>query len=335
MTRTSEYVSAGHPDKIADAITSFILDRYLEADPNVRYAVEALIKDETVTLAGEITSEVDFSPADLTSFAQIAVLGIGYDRAYQDAWGATNTICGDDIRVECRIGRQSPDIARGIGTGWGDQGIFTGMATGGADTDFLTDDYFAARKLCRAVTDSGVGGLDVKTQVTAADGAFTDVVVAVPLKCAEDEAKIRAIAGDAIGGGNIVVNGTGRYVVHGPVGDTGLTGRKLVCDFYGSGCRVGGGSPWGKDPTKADVALNVYARKLAREYLSGHGMETVFCDISCCIGRPEIGIVFSDGSNREVERRVESRPPMEIIDELGLRRPEYYAKCVLGNLFGE
>ena len=121
MYKTSEWVSLGHPDKMADFISCYILDRFLEQDPMTRYALEVMIKDNIVTLGGEITSKAQYSAEDIAAFVRVAVNQIGYTKAYQRIWGKENTICGDDIEVTQHIGRQSPDIAQGVDKlGWGD-----------------------------------------------------------------------------------------------------------------------------------------------------------------------------------------------------------------------
>ena len=131
----------------------------------------------------------------------------------------------------------------------------------------------------------------------------------------------------------VTVNGTGRYVTHGSIGDCGTTGRKLVADFYGGNAKIGGGSPWGKDPTKADVTLNILARDRALTYLRDHNLDEVHCAISCCIGRSEIRVTFFNGLGECLESHVENDPPSHIIDRLGLREPGYAGVCEEG-LFG-
>ena len=114
MLKTSEYVSVGHPDKVADYISCYILDRYMERDPNTRYALEVQIKDHYVSLAGEITSTADFTPLEIEHFVKEAVEDIGYTSFYQRQWGKENTICAKDLKVTQHISQQSPDIARGV-----------------------------------------------------------------------------------------------------------------------------------------------------------------------------------------------------------------------------
>ncbi len=330
MTQTSEWVSTGHPDKMADYIAAHILDRHLERDPKAHVAVEVLLKDDHAVVAGEVTSKADFTRDDYAQMVRDAVNDIGYDAAYRAKWGEENAVCGDNLDVEVLISGQSPDIARGVENGWGDQGIFWGMATGTADTAYLPLDLWLARKLGRAVLGLGVGGLDVKTQISMTSDLVTDAVVAVPLLDPEDGDKVRAAIEDTVGGVRKIVNGTGRYTRHGPIGDAGVTGRKLCVDFYGGNSRIGGGSPWGKDPTKADVTLNLYARKLALDYHLSHDTDGVYCAISCAIGRPDINIAFFGSKNQRLMLQAESRPPALIIDELGLREPNYARMCKEG-----
>lgn len=122
MLKTSEWVSTGHPDKMADFISSYLLDRYLEKDPMTRYAVEVQIKGLWVTLGGEVTSKANFTGEDIAAFVRAAVNQIGYTSVYQKRWGKENTICGDDIVVTPHISLQSADIAQGVNNdGWGDQ----------------------------------------------------------------------------------------------------------------------------------------------------------------------------------------------------------------------
>ena len=155
MYKTSEWVSTGHPDKLADFISSFILDRYIERDPKTRYALEVQIKDRFVTLGGEITSTADFSPEDIAAFVKTAVNQVGYTASYQKRFGRENTICGDDIEVTQHIGKQSPDIAQGVdASGWGDQGIFHGMAVNDPETQYMPKDWWLARKIGKHLYDT-------------------------------------------------------------------------------------------------------------------------------------------------------------------------------------
>ncbi len=312
MNRFSEYVSLGHPDKITDYITSYILDRYLEKDPLTRYALEVQIKDNYVTLAGEITSTAHFSPDLRAAFVRQAVNEIGYTKAYQDKWGAQNTICGDDLIVAEHISAQSPDIAVGVdNNGFGDQGHFYGYAENNAGTKYMPQDYYLAKdlglSLYQNAKQNGVGGLDIKTLIEVDDnGQIDKIIAAIPTKTDTEYAAVKCFVNNwaekqgadvnALNtAGKIIVNGTGTYVIHGPIGDSGTTGRKLAVDFYGGNCPVGGGTTWTKDGSKADVSLNIYARKVAVQKLleNKDKMPDVFscvAGISCCIGRPQTTI---------------------------------------------
>ena len=335
MVQTSEYCAVGHPDRMCDYIVAYILDRYLEKDPCSRVALECQLKDEHATLSGEVTSKCVFSSVELAAFVREAIRRIGYTCDYQATFGAKNTICGDDVSVTLHISQQSADIAEGVDReGWGDQGIFHGMAVNDPAHGDMPLDYWLARELANRLYKGDVGGRDIKTQVTVVDGKPVEVVVAIPLLNDLDRNVVhdlaRLVCGENV---KVTVNGTGRYVVHGPVGDCGTTGRKLVVDFYGGNSKIGGGSPWGKDPTKADVTLNILARMKALAYLREHGLDEVHCAISCCIGRSEIRVSYFDKTNRLLDTRIENDPPSHIIDALGLRYPGYAERCREG-LFG-
>lgn len=335
MVKTSEYCAVGHPDRMCDFLVAYILDRYLEKDPSSRVALECQLKDEHATLSGEVTSRHQFTSIELAAFVREAIRKIGYTRDYQVTFGAKNTISGDDVSVTLHISQQSSDIAQGVDReGWGDQGIFHGMAVDDPKHGNMPLDYWLARELANRLYKSDIGGRDIKTQVTVIDGKPTEVVVAIPLVDDIDrhfvEHEVRSLCGENV---KIIINGTGRYLVHGPIGDCGTTGRKLVVDFYGGNSKIGGGSPWGKDPTKADVTLNILARMKALAYLNEHELDEVHCAISCCIGQSEIRVSYFDKENHLLETDIENDPPSHIIDALGLRYPGYAERCREG-LFG-
>ena len=329
MLQTSEWVSLGHPDKVADYISSYLLDRHLERDPDTRFAVEVQIKNEYVTLGGEITSRAEFTPNEIAEMVRVALRQIGYTRHYQEQWGLENTICADDIVVTAHITRQSPDIAQGVDRdGWGDQGIFWGMAVDDPMTNRMPADHYLARYIGESVVRSGLGGLDVKTQVAMDGRKVRLLVAAVPQREEDDESRLRAYLASLVPAGTeIVLNGTGRYVLHGPLGDCGTTGRKLAVDFYGGNCRLGGGSPWTKDGSKADVALNLYARYRALRLLKENRLPLVYCAISCCIGRPDITLAFFNERNEQLAEEQETFGPQEAASLLRLREPRYAAIC--------
>ena len=332
MYKTSEWVSLGHPDKMADFISCYILDRYLEQDPMTRYALEVMIKDNIVTLGGEITSEAQYSAEDIAAFVRVAVNQIGYTRAYQVFWGEENTISGNNVLVAEHISQQSPDIAQGVNkSGWGDQGIFWGMATNTPETDYMPKDWWLARKIGKHLYDTRYAGIDIKTQVTMQDNRIDEIVVAIPMNHRHFDSDIGNAVAFCCNGSReykLHVNGTGKFVKHGPVGDCGITGRKLAVDFYGGNCKIGGGSPWTKDGTKADLSLNLLARARALSYIKEHPeCSEVFCAISCRIGSPEILVVFTDRQGNELLAYRECISPDELIKYFRLREPRFAEMC--------
>lgn len=336
---TSEYVSLGHPDKVADYISEYILDQYLKRDPATRYAVEVQLKDNFVSLAGEVTSLADYTQDEIAQFVRDAICDIGYTHDYALAWGAENTLDGSEVIVVQHISRQSPDIAVGVDNdGWGDQGIFWGMAVNDPEHDYMPLDHWYARKIGKHLFDNRFGGLDIKTQVTVKDGKATECVVAIPLMEERETQSLKEIANyvkSVLGSGcRLIINGTGSYVIHSSFGDCGTTGRKLAVDFYGGNCRIGGGSPWTKDPTKADLTLNLYARKIAKDYIIETGAQTCFVAISCAIGRKRIVVEIYDGANSLVKSYVENKSTKEVVHLLGLDKACFAKLCRDGLTYG-
>lgn len=333
MIRFSEYVSLGHPDKVADYISQYLLDRYIEHDPQTRYAVEVQIKGHQVTLGGEVSSKHHFSSQDIAGFVRDAVNEIGYTREYQQRWGTENTICGDMLNVSTLISQQSPDIAQGL-DGWGDQGIFFGYCAFDRSTCGMPYEHTIAKRICKHLFDSGVGGLDIKAQVITDDGEIKKLIVAIPLQDEADEKFVRDyLCGIAKRDCEIIINGTGRYVQHSPIADCGTTGRKLAVDFYGGSCRIGGGSPWTKDGSKADLTLNLVARKLARQFAEKYGCD-VYTSLACCIGKQEVDVSVCDAANNILWEGKEIINPAERRKAFKLDTPIYASMCRWG-LFGE
>lgn len=333
MIRFSEYVSIGHPDKVADYISQYLLDRYIEQDPMTRYAVEVQIKGCDVTLGGEVSSKVNFGEEQIAVFVRQAVYEIGYTKAYKRLWGRENTISGEDLSVTVNISQQSPDIAQGL-TGWGDQGIFFGMATNNPETCGMPYDHTIAKRLCKVLFESGVGGLDIKTQVVTEDNAVKKVIVAIPLFHEVKIDTVKGIVWATIDGDyELIVNGTGHYVQHASIADCGTTGRKLAVDFYGGNCLIGGGSPWTKDASKADLTLNLLARRLAKKYAVKHDCDT-FVRLACCIGRQDVDMCVQDAVGNVLEEDVLVTDPAKLRHEFRLDTPIYASMCRWG-LFGE
>lgn len=329
MLKTAEAVSLGHPDKTADYISSYILDRLIEQDSCVHYAVEVMIKDNCVMLGGEVKGSVDMS--DIETYVCNALREIGYDEHYSDIW-KNYAIDVRHIEVINKIGVQSADINQGVERdGWGDQGVFMGYACKGPA--LINRELWLARKLNDALyehakTSSNLG-LDIKTQITIDDatGDIVTAIVAIPMLEPED---IKPFVVDVLGQEpkSIIVNGTGIYQFHSSIADCGITGRKLACDFYSTACPIGGGSPWTKDPSKADLTLNVYARYLATENLGDN--DECFVYLSSCIGKSEL----PSGLIRTVKNGVVTNSPLfcnqkpkKLIKFFGLDRPIYTKLC--------
>jgi len=327
MQRTAEAVSLGHPDKIADYISSYILDRLIEQDPHTRYAVEVMIKDNTVVLGGEVTTTALLG--DLTTYVKSALSEIGYNERYASIWGEY-AIDPDKVKVINMIGVQSADISQGVDAdGWGDQGVFVGYACQGEGK--INRELYLARKLNKALYDkarqSDNLGLDIKTQITLNDDHIETAIVAIPMLHDEDLTDfIVSILGEKPA--HFIINGTGRYTYHSSIADCGITGRKLACDFYSTAAPIGGGSPWTKDASKADLTLNVYARILACENLADN--DECFVYLSSCIGRAEL----PSGLIKTIKNGVVSyrdlwcnQKPSALIKAYGLDKPVYAKLC--------
>ena len=333
MLQFSEYVSLGHPDKIADYISQYLLDRYIERDPMTRYAVEAQIKNFKVTLGGEVSSSCRFTDSEIAHFVREAVNEIGYTREYMERWGSDNTICGDLLDVTVLINQQSPDIAQGL-DGWGDQGIFFGYCEYRPETCGMPLDHTIAKRLCKALFESGLGGLDIKTQVVTDDGKIVKVIVAIPLLEGTPVKKIRRFVRSRIKGRyKLIVNGTGRYVRHSSIADCGTTGRKLAVDFYGGNSKIGGGSPWTKDGSKADLALNLVARRIAVTQAIKNKCD-VTVSLACCIGKQAVDFSVNDFAGNTLLSGEMKISPEEIRREFALDKPIFASMCRWG-LFGE
>lgn len=328
MIKTAEAVSLGHPDKTADYISSYILDRLLEQDENVRYAVEVMIKDNTVVLGGEVKGNV--SLAKIKDYVIKALAEVGYDDLYALRWHE-NAIQPSKIKVINLIGKQSADISQGVEqNGWGDQGVFVGYAC--KEEGYISHEQYLANKLCKALYNYALQniflGIDIKTQITLNElGGVDTAIVAIPmLKNVDLTTFIILTLGEEPE--NIIVNGTGTYKMHSSIADCGVTGRKLACDFYSAACPIGGGSPWTKDASKADVTLNIYARRLALEYLQDN--DECFVYLSSCIGRSELPSTVVKTIKRGVPRyswlTIKDKP-FEIIAKLGLNKPVFAKLC--------
>ncbi|MBQ8436023.1 MAG: methionine adenosyltransferase domain-containing protein [Alphaproteobacteria bacterium] len=330
MQKTAEAVSLGHPDKISDYISSYILDRMIEQDSSVKYAVEVMIKDNNVILGGEIKGDVSLE--NVNEYVISALADIGYTKDYAKIWGEY-AIEPDKIKITNLIGQQSADINQGVEQdGWGDQGVFVGYACKG--DGLINRELFLARKLNNALYEKAKTstnlGLDIKTQITLNDGQIETAIVAIPML---NDENLTDLIVKTLGETpkNIIVNGTGRYTYHSSVADCGITGRKLACDFYSTACPIGGGSPWTKDGSKADLTLNLYARQLAVENLKDN--DECFVYLSSCIGKAELpsGLIKIIKDGQEENRSLWcNQKPKTLIKYLGLDKPVYAKLCKKG-----
>ncbi len=349
---SSESVTEGHPDKVCDQISDAILDEVLKQDPTSRVACESLVTTGLAFLAGEITTQ---ARVDFARVARGVILDIGYDDA---AIGFDGNTCS----VISAIDPQSPDIAMGVDTGGaGDQGIMFGYACRETD-ELMPLPITLAHKLTRRLAEARRSGEirwlrpDGKSQVTVeyADGRPSrvhTVVVStqhhpdVPL----DELKAEVIEGvirpvipsQWIDGDTIFhINPTGRFVIGGPQGDCGLTGRKIIVDTYGGVGSHGGGAFSGKDPTKVDRSASYMARHIAKNLVAAGLADTVAIQLAYAIGVAEpVSIhVDSRGTGCIDDRRIEGLvrehfplSPRGIIEFLALRQPIYRQTAAYGH----
>ena len=372
---TSEAVSEGHPDKVADAISDAILDRALQLDPGAHVAAESFVGPDFAANLGEIGIAGDGGAkllAESEAIARSVVRDIGYDRPDERfSW--------DTFVYENRLSSQSPDIAMGVDRGSaeeqgaGDQGMMFGYAVRETPEFMPAPVAFAHRLMDRFTRERKSGAVpwlrpDAKSQVTVAyeDGrpAGIDTVVLSHQTTAEPdmdrdvrpvvEAVVRdelAPTGllDAVRPTRILVNPTGRFVVGGPAGDSGLTGRKIVVDTYGGACPHGGGAFSGKDPSKVDRSAAYYARYAAKNLVAAGAASKCEIQVSYAIGvaRP-VGIrvqFFGTEAPGVTEARAvallldsgifDFRPGM-LSAELGLARPQgwSYRQTTNGGHFG-
>ena len=354
---TSESVADGHPDKVADRISDTVLDAYLTADPEARVACETLVTTNRIVLAGEVRGP-EAVLASLEEKVRAAVRDIGYDQS-----GFT---WREPTSFECHLHAQSADIAVGVDAagnkdeGAGDQGIMFGFATDETPDLMPAPIHYAHRILheLRALRVEGGHGLqpDAKSQVTLRfeDGvpvAATSVVVSTQ----HDEgvaqsalrATIEAVVRRVLPEGwmpeahELYVNPTGIFVIGGPDGDAGLTGRKIIVDTYGGAAPHGGGAFSGKDPTKVDRSAAYACRYLAKNVVAAGLASRCTLQISYAIGVSQPLSVYVDlhGTGRDVDearleqtlRQVLDLSPRGIRRALRLNRPIYAQSSAYGH----
>ncbi|MGA2483504.1 MAG: methionine adenosyltransferase [Candidatus Acidiferrales bacterium] len=349
---TSESVTEGHPDKIADQISDAVLDEVLRQDPKGRVACETLVTTGLAVIAGEITTSAHLEYNDIV---REVIRDVGYTRA---KFGYDADTCG----VICAIKRQSPDIAMGVDTGGaGDQGLMFGFACD-ETAELMPMPIQLAHRLTQRLAEIRKSGLvdflrpDGKSQVTVEyrDGrpARVDCVVVstqhgekvsnVDLRDAVMEHVIRPIIPAAMLDKDTKyhINPTGRFVIGGPMGDAGLTGRKIIVDTYGGYSRHGGGALSGKDPTKVDRSACYMARYIAKNLVAAGVARKAEVQIAYAIGVAEPVSVMAEtfGTGTLPEEKItrlirEFFPltPKGIIEALDLRRPIYRATAAYGH----
>ncbi|WP_030486486.1 methionine adenosyltransferase [Micromonospora chokoriensis] len=366
---TSESVTEGHPDKIADQISDGILDALLTQDPHSRVAVESLITTGQVHVAGEVTTQ---AYADIPRIVRETVLGIGYDSSKKGFDGAS---CG----VSISIGAQSPDIAQGVDTaielrdgssgggldaqGAGDQGMMFGFAC--SETPELMPLPIAlahrlARRLAAVRKDGTVPYLrpDGKTQVTIEYDGLRPVRLDTVVVSSQHAAHIsldELLAPDVrdhvitpelealdldTEGYRLLVNPTGRFEIGGPMGDAGLTGRKIIVDTYGGYARHGGGAFSGKDPSKVDRSAAYAMRWVAKNVVAAGLAERCEAQVAYAIGKAHPVSLFVEtfGTETVPLDRIEKAigevfdlRPAAIIRDLDLLRPIYQQTAAYGH----
>ena len=349
---TSESVTEGHPDKIADQISDSVLDAILAEDPNGRVACETLVTTGLAILAGEVTTTcyVDFQ-----KIVRDTIRDVGYTRA---KFGFDYETCA----VVSAIHGQSPDIAMGVDPGGaGDQGLMFGYACRESD-ELMPLPIQLAHKLCRGLSKVRRKGIldylrpDGKSQVTIEyDGdkpvRVDTVVVSCQHAATVDQARMledvqEHVIRPTIPEGmldqktNIHVNPTGRFVVGGPHGDAGVTGRKIIVDTYGGAAPHGGGAFSGKDPTKVDRSASYMARYIAKNCVAAGLADRAQVQLAYAIGLADPVSVLIDtfGTGRVEDNKISdlvrsnfALTPKGIIETLNLRRPIYKQTAAFGH----
>ena len=350
---TSESVTEGHPDKICDQISDAVLDSIIEKDPTARVACETVVTTGMALVMGEITTSCY---ADIPKIAREVIREIGYDRA---KFGFDCDTCA----VLTAIDEQSPDIAMGVDRdGAGDQGMMFGYACNETPTLMPMPIYYA-HLLAKKLTDVRKSGKvdflrpDGKTQVTVEydDGKpvridtvlistqHSDKVGQAEIKEALVEYVIKPVIPADLMDENtkILVNPTGKFVVGGPQGDSGLTGRKIIVDTYGGYARHGGGAFSGKDPTKVDRSAAYMARYIAKNIVKAGIADKCEVELAYAIGVSEpVSVLadtfgtgkYSDEKIADAVKKVFDMRPSAIIKQLDLRKPIYKKLAAYGHI---
>ncbi len=350
---TSESVTEGHPDKIADQISDAILDACLEQDPYSRVACETLTCTGLVVIAGEITTK---AYVDFQTLVRGVVTSIGYDNAI---YGFDSNTCA----VISSINKQSGDIAMGVDTGGaGDQGMMFGYATN-ENPELMPTPISLAHKLTLKLSEVRKSGLlpylrpDGKSQVTVeydenmrpvrVDAVVISTQHAETVTNEELRADILKHVIQAVIPANLLdadtkyhINPTGRFVIGGPMGDTGLTGRKIIVDTYGGMGRHGGGAFSGKDPTKVDRSAAYMARYIAKNIVAAGLADRCEVQLAYAIGvaDPVSVLVETFGTGKISDEKIAElvfstfkMTPKGIMETLNLRRPIYRKTAAYGH----
>jgi len=352
---TSESVSEGHPDKICDRISDAIVDTFLAAEPQARCGVETLVTTNRVVLAGEVRGPASITSERLVEVARRAIREIGYEQ---------ENFHWQRAAIECLIHGQSTDIAQGVDAsgnkdeGAGDQGMMFGHACG-ETPELMPAPIFYAHAILRSLSEARHAGNtpllgpDSKSQVTLQyiDGKpvrATKIVVSVQHSARIESEEVREIVrphvlavlpeGWMCNEENFLVNPTGRFVIGGPHGDAGVTGRKIIVDTYGGAAPHGGGAFSGKDPTKVDRSGAYAARYLAKNVVGAGLAERCTIQVAYAIGvaRPLSFYVDTCGSVDEqrlaaVLQEIMDLSPRGIRTHLGLNKPIYARTAAYGH----
>jgi S-adenosylmethionine synthetase len=365
---TSESVTEGHPDKICDQISDAILDAMLEQDPNARVAVETMVTTGLVHVAGEVSTD---SYVEIPAIVRKTVLGIGYNSSRMGFDGAS---CG----VSVSIGQQSPDIAQGVDQGLemrdggsvdpyesqgaGDQGLMFGYASNETST-YMPTAIALAHKLSERLSQVRKSGQvsflrpDGKTQVTVGyDGTTPKTIEAVVVSTQHTEEVSQVEIHEAVQSfvirpileesgldhtaAKFFINPTGKFVVGGPQGDAGLTGRKIIVDTYGGASRHGGGAFSGKDPSKVDRSAAYAMRWVAKNVVASGAADRAEVQVAYAIGVANpVGLYLETFGTEHVDtakiekamRDIFDLRPRAIVESLDLLRPIYSKTAAYGH----
>ena len=357
---TSESVSEGHPDKVSDQVSDAILDLYLSKDPNARVAVETLVKTGMAVVAGEVTSSATVTPGDIEHTIRSVICDIGYD---------SSDVCfdGNSCAVINAIGLQSADIAMGTheadeaSQGAGDQGLMFGYAANETDTLMPAPIYYSHRLVEKQAELRRSGSADflrpdAKSQISVRyeDGkpVSVDAVVLSTQHSADiDQEALRAFVKREIieavlpsewlsDDTHYHINPTGQFIIGGPMGDCGLTGRKIIVDTYGGMARHGGGAFSGKDPSKVDRSAAYAGRYVAKNIVAAGLADRCEIQVSYAIGVAEPTSISIDsfGTAKVSEdtiidliRAHFDLRPKGLINMLDLKRPIYRPTAAYGH----